>query len=127
MIIFLNIATKFSEIDLSKPLTWDEYRIMIGENLAIFSQARARGFSDLQGQNAEDFIDYVNKIQLSKSGYTLNLFCDAVIGSTILEYLVTIFMYDKSRSNNSNKDLDSNLLISLVNTHDKIIRSGISF
>lgn len=127
LIIFLNVISQFSEVQLAVPLNWDEYRIMIGEGLSVFSQARARGFSDLNGQNLHDFIDYINKIQSIRSGYTLNLYSDSIVGSTILEYLYVVFSYEKYRSNIKEFLIDESLFRLLVNTHDRNIREGISF
>lgn len=128
MIIYLNILTEFNELKLSSPLTWDEYRIMIGDGLGVYSQSRSRGFPSLSDDiNTSDFIDYLAKIQSSKSSYTLNLFADLVTSITVLEYMSVVFSFEKFRCNVSSGEIDKGLLDRLINNHDKNVRAGISF
>ena len=127
MIIFTKLFTKLPESILSKPTTWDEYRIIIGEGSNIYSQARARTFNKLDSNSIEDIIDYLDKVQLLDSNYTLNIFASDVIGATILDYIKEMYKFDTTRSNNFSKLSDPILLSEFIRIHDAIIRQGISF
>lgn len=127
MIIFTKIhLLEDSLISLSYPVKWDEYRVMVGKGVSVYSQAKARGFECLNDQSMIEFIDFLDKIQELKTGYTLNIFSNQTVGNTIVRYLEEIFLLRDSCTNGRTGEIDSSLFALMIKIREANVRSGIS-